>query len=765
MAEALRWWLWLELMTLVSLPLCGLLFRSLPDRGYALSKAFGWITAGWLAWLAASFGLAPFGGSSSRLAVLALALVSVSMLLMHKGGYLRAWLVFFRELTGYVVAVEAAFLLAFLALLLLRAHMPEASGTEKPMEYMYLQAAYSARYMPPPDLWLSGHTTNYYYFGFYLHAFLARLSGVPPAIAFNLALATTWAVSLVTLAGVGYNAVAAGSPARAPRLLGALLAPLLVLFIGNPAGTFEWWRAWREQRGFDWWGPSRVVADTIPGRPSPSEPISEFPAFSFLLGDLHPHVMAMPLFTLGVSASLALALYMRRPRVQLLVGAVTAGVIVGWLYMTNSWDVPVVAALAVASPVVGAQSGRLRERLRMALLVPLPLLLAAALAAMPFLASFEAPVHHSAELPEWVASVPLLATLGRYLGVVWWDHSEVLEFLGVWGVHVLLLVLALLATARAAGPNGWAASAAVAAAALVPAALLDAPVLLLLAPVIVLCLHNAWCLPSISLRWGFLLSGVGWTLVLLPEILFLRDVFDDRMNTVFKLYYQAWQLLGISYAVLLLGALDHLSLHVTGGHKIRLATPVVVTVLLLSLAYPYAGVRERSAGGYNGLDASAFLRDDDRDAYKIVEWLRKNTRPSDVVLEATGGQYSLYARLATYAGRPTVLGWAGHEQQWRLGQPELLREIASRSEDVASIYDPDNAEEARALLERYAVKYVYYGDLEREMQAERSITVRDPFEGVLTPVSRSGDSVLYEAPQQTKGGPWPRRVRGEHAQA
>ena len=41
MSEAIRWWLILQLVGIVLLPLCFALFRRLPDRGYSLSKPFG----------------------------------------------------------------------------------------------------------------------------------------------------------------------------------------------------------------------------------------------------------------------------------------------------------------------------------------------------------------------------------------------------------------------------------------------------------------------------------------------------------------------------------------------------------------------------------------------------------------------------------------------------------------------------------------------------------------------------------------------------
>ncbi|MDQ3328077.1 MAG: hypothetical protein M3506_06105, partial [Chloroflexota bacterium] len=106
----------------------------------------------------------------------------------------------------------------------------------------------------------------------------------------------------------------------------------------------------------------------------------------------------------------------------------------------------------------------------------------------------------------------------------------------------------------------------------------------------------------------------------------------------------------------------------------------------------------------------------------------------------------LYARLATYAGRPTVLGWANHEQQWHAGEANILDEIAEREDDVRRLYSPVSASVQAELLRRYDVQYAYYGQMERQLQSEIGTTVEDPFADTLTAVWRNGDAVLYRTP-------------------
>ena len=73
---------------------------------------------------------------------------------------------------------------------------------------------------------------------------------------------------------------------------------------GNLTGGF-WW----------WWHASRVIHDKdLLG--NSIEVIDEFPFFSFLLGDMHPHVLALPFAILAVALALNLLLGARSWRVE-----------------------------------------------------------------------------------------------------------------------------------------------------------------------------------------------------------------------------------------------------------------------------------------------------------------------------------------------------------------------------------------------------------------------------------------------------------------
>jgi uncharacterized membrane protein len=104
---------------------------------------------------------------------------------------------------------------------------------------------------------------------------------------------------------------------------------------------------------------------------------------------------------------------------------------------------------------------------------------------------------------------------------------------------------------------------------------------------------------------------------------------------------------------------------------------------------------------------------DDADA---IGWLRSRVAGAPTILETVGPDFDPAgaARVSTFTGLPTVLGWAGHETQWG-------HDTGSRGNDVIELYGTTSIARARKLLDRYRVGYVFVGSLERAEYPEESL--------------------------------------------
>jgi uncharacterized membrane protein len=217
--------------------------------------------------------------------------------------------------------------------------------------------------------------------------------------------------------------------------------------------------------------------------------------------------------------------------------------------------------------------------------------------------------------------------------------------------------------------------------------------------------------PAIE-RFAWLLIGGGLLCLVIPEVVYVKDSFDGsdlyRMNTVFKLGYQAWLLLALAGSPVIVWTWSWL------GRRARLSRSAWGLPLLAGLAlaavYPVAGTYARKGGfsqapHLSGLRWLAQTAPGDPGA---IAWLREHAPAGSVVLEAVGDDYSAFghARISTFTGLPTVLGWPGHELQW-------AHDPGTRRADVDRMYSTTDAAEAGALLQRYRVRYVVVGPIER----------------------------------------------------
>jgi len=203
-----------------------------------------------------------------------------------------------------------------------------------------------------------------------------------------------------------------------------------------------------------------------------------------------------------------------------------------------------------------------------------------------------------------------------------------------------------------------------------------------------------------------------------------------RMNTIFKFYFQGWVLMGVAsaFAVYYLSSPPHPTLSPRGrgskaGRVVRWVALGGFWVLFgLGMVYPVLGNYSR-AGGFDhrpNLDGTAYLAVYQPDDYAAIAWLNENVAGAPVILEkpgAGGTSYAYEGRVSALTGLPTLLGWAGHEGQWR-GSYAVQ---GAREPDIATIYNTLSIERALTLLDTYGISYVYVGPLERSEYDPRGL--------------------------------------------
>lgn len=622
------------------------LFASWPDQGYALSRLAGPLLVGALSWEISAAGGWPLNvpGALVALALLALAAGVTWWLIPQPLPPART-----------LIRIDVMTALAFVAFAVVRSWSPSISGTERPMDHALLAAMIAQQTAVPVDPWLSGHVVNYHVAGYAWWAPLAILVQQPPWVSYNLVMATLPAQLLAGAWSIGQRLHARWAWLAATALVVAGPWTALVLMI----------REGRLPMGVE---PTRVLPDTI----------NEFPFFSLIWGDLHGHVLAMPLLVLLVGVLVRLEEATREPAMRArVVPLVALAAAVGTAcVLTSSWDLaPVVIAGGWVVAMVLTRTPSLAPTAGAAGLV------VALVLAWPTLQTFRPPA--VAFGWEWHAS-----PLGPFVLV-----------LGTWLLPVALVAVAGRWTIT------W--TAACAAAATIMALAPGFRVRALLA----LLAFGIWRRRAALGTTATALLLSAFALLLLAESIWVDDIYGwdlRRLNTVFKSHLHAIVLLSLA-----LPAMTHL-LWREPRRRVRVTLRAALIVLVASAVTASAGVlaarwRDREpTRSLNGL--AAMQRHWPGDA-AAVRYLWQQAAPDDVVLEASGTSYSYASRISFMTGQPTLLGWEGHERLWRRGA-DWDATIDRREADVEALYGgPVDGLAAR--LASSGVRYIVVGAVER----------------------------------------------------
>lgn len=765
MADVLAFWLVALVVGALGFPISAVLLRRLPDAGAGLAVPLGLVLTSYGYFILRVFSVLPAGRGGYVLAIGLIALVAAAT-----AGRDRWLLVtWYRAWPGLVVAA-GVFTFAFFGYVAFRSYNAEIGGTEQPMDFMYLNATLTSPEYPPHDPWLAGEQASYYYFGYLQSGVLTAVSGVPPSVGYNLSLAYTFAATASAAASLAFALARwmTGAQGRPWAMAAGAAAVGLLLFVGSLSAVFEWSAAhghtnralfeafgvewmipcepgqvedcytgqlnprttsWYPSEFWFWWRGSRIIPGTI----------TEFPFFSFLLGDLHPHVMSLPLVLLALGVAMATwrgrgALGWRRHLDDPYTGLALA-IIIGALAFQNAWDVitfTAVLALAVfarnlrsmpAVPAALAGAGYLG-----------PVALAGAVGYAPWWLTFSSqaegiyayvgegtrPAHAFLQFGPLLAAGLLAALFASRRGGL--PGLARVSLATAWLPLVPFIAWLALAAARGdlatglddRGAGGW-----------VTLVLYGAAVWLLATVAISMARSRNAAAPVAA----FAVTGV--LLLYGSELFLIRDVFFGsvpRLNTVFKLSYQAWVLLSLAGAV---GIVAGLRAAILFRRPMAFLALPAAWLAAAGLVYPLLAAFNRTEGFRlpTTIDGLAAVARNDPNDYALTLWITQHTAPGDVVFEATGrrwqgsaGQqpvianasvdYSEAGRIAARTGRQTPIGWYFHEIQWRGDTPANRAEFTRRQDLVDSAYLSGDPEVVLAAMNEFRARYLVVGRVE-----------------------------------------------------
>ncbi|HUD04504.1 MAG TPA: DUF2298 domain-containing protein [Patescibacteria group bacterium] len=671
--NVLKWFLVFLFIGTAFLPLTFSVFESLRDKGYIFSKIIGIAVISYFVFLIGTLRVLKFSEFSVILSVFIFFLINYGIFILKK----KHLMPIFRENIKIFLLEEAIFLAGLFFWSYIRANNPDIHGLEKFMDFGFLNSILRSGYFPPKDMWYTPFPINYYFFGHLVTAVLTKLSFIPSFISYNLMLATLFALTFTTAFSIGMN-LFEKSISYIKAVIAGLISALLVSLGGNLTTIYAFLKPYTPadspvpfwQLPFlpftfpnNYWYPNatRFIYHTI----------HEFPIYSFVVSDLHGHVLDIPFVLLTILFIFVLLKNKKISSWHLIFLAFLFAV----MYMTNAWDGPIYFLLAFMLLFVSNfykdhrwlfSQYSFYQLLKQFFIIFFGFIIFS----LPFSVNFRPFVSGIGILctPSFLTSIgkfgPFLFEVNHCQRTPFWQFTLLYGFFYFFVISFLLFL-------KFKRKYQFSKS--------------DIFVLMLI-----------------------VLSSI---LILVPEFIYVKDIYPTyyRANTMFKLVYEAFILLSLSCGYILVKL-------ITGIRRKKILIPFSMAsfvLLFLVLIYPVFAINSY----YNNLqtknkslDGTAYLASLYPNDYRLIIWLNKNVHGQPVILEASGDSYTDYARISANTGLPTVIGWSVHEWLWR-GTYDV---VAPRIADVQILYTTHNITTARSLIKKYNISYVVVSDLERQ---------------------------------------------------
>ena len=442
--------------------------------------------------------------------------------------------------------------------------MQRNRGLEKFMDYGFVNSILRSGDVPPKDMWFAGESINYYYYGQYVSAFITRLSGIKTEIAYNLMMATLFAFSMALCFTIVTNLLKGQGLKNTPAILGGLVGSLLVSFGGNLHAFIYGTLSKLTSNGKIYWFPD--ATRYIGYNPETSDKtIHEFPVYSFVVSDLHAHVINM-IFVLALLGVLIAIFRKLRDRAnpswkaksmvddiffpELLI----PGFLIGIFQMSNYWDFPIYLTVTLFTLLAAGvrQYGFTLKMLGTAAIRFLSVVIVSIVFAFPFNLNFE--------------KVATGIRLAR-------DHSLPHQLLILWGYQLVMAVLFFIFILFTEQNVSWKSKRGKEREKLRSELTLVARV------------RNVLQKFSIEDVFTVILFVSAIGLVLIPELVYVEDIYSGehkRANTMFKLTYQAFIMFGLACGYVFIRIWQMTE----KGWKYVVSLAISIIMVLLPMIYP-----------------------------------------------------------------------------------------------------------------------------------------------------------------------------------
>ena len=664
----IKYWGALLIIGIISFPMTSLIFNKFDDKGWVFSKILGLAIPALILWNLSYLKILKFTQINCYIIIGIIAIINLIILITKKDKFKDI-----KQNWTNIAVIEILFLLAFIIWVYIRSFMPFInSETEHFMNYGIINKLMNSDYLPIEDIWLSGNSINYYYFGHYISAFLSKISTVGVQETYNLMLALLAAFLFVLPYSIGktlgntwlkHNENKEKMPKFIPTVI-AVVAALAVTLSGT-----TYYLVHRIILNDDAYFYADVY-DYIGNEPeSQDKGIIAFPAYMNVEGDLHAHhldtMFALTMLALLLQYMLSNDDETKRNK-YLNLNIIIIGILLGIQTMTNYWDLPIY--LVIASIVITVKNFIKYKKPKEKVLVTLAQLI---------------------EIILLQIIVTFLFSRNLYISATHVYFTNIMSPLNKLAVLWLVPIICVFIEIFAQLFNFFKEK---------KGSIFQYINRMNLADIYIIILG---------------LCAIG--LVILPEIIYLKDIYSDeykRANTMFKLVFNAVTLFNICMSYILIKY---------SSKKTPVVSKAFVLILLIifitTFGYGINAINygtENFSGEHYDLKSNAegYIGENLPDDYNAIQWIKQNIDRNSVILELPGDSYTTDSRISVFTANPTVLGWYAHEWVWRAVNYDVPDDVAERWNAIYKLYQSNDKETIEYFINKYNISYIYIGNVE-----------------------------------------------------
>lgn len=704
MQMLIRWDLSLFFAGLVVLPLNKYILGDFGSKGYFFSRILGIMIISYIVWLLSRFRILPFGIISVLISAVVLTVCIYGFIIfsfLKKGTKAEDRSSYFNKY-GYnletVISSEITVLLIHVLTTWFLGLKIPGNQTERLMDVAFMITLDKTKYMSPLDVWAAGNTINYYYYGHYLMTMISKISFIDVKYGYSLALSMIMTFSIIASFILIYILINKGLRyGKAYGVIGGCISSLAVNFAGNfhyfvfykivPA-IWDICRIPGDRVDY-WFADSTRYIGYVPEN-AKDRTISEFPFYSYIIGDLHAHVIDIIIVMLLLAISISYYLRVKSNafrnkgiisekldiakmfNLELIVLSFALGI----SSMTNYWDY-LIYFIVCGSVFLITNLFFISNKVYSLVVTGIQGIVAIIISKLvnyPFMSQFVKMING--------------ISFTKY-------KSHLHQIIILWGIPITVVILLLIFIVADFVENTNQEKNEVGC---------------------YLLFDKLKFTDALMLIIG--LCAIG--LVFLPEIIFVKDIYIEgapRANTMFKLTYQAYILFGLLIGYSLARFIRYIYCNTINGYtflRVQLIRCYFACIILwlLTLGYPFTAVKmwmgDYKALEYLGLDSTQTILSNVPGERDAVNWINNELKGQEIILTASGSSYSDSCIISGLTGHPTVIGWITHEWLWHNNYDF----VDQRQKDVFEIYSNNDVETKRKLCEKYNVDYIYVGNEE-----------------------------------------------------